>query len=93
MKKIKVLFTMAILGATIASCSYSRPILITDNASSDKTGTAEFDVILGIFRPMKGDLSIQTAAKNGGITKVATVDYVITSKIFKTTFKTIVTGS
>lgn len=83
---------MAVLGATIASCSHSRPILITDNPS-EKTGTAEMDVILGIFRPMKGDLSIQTAAKNGGITKVSTVDFIVKSKIFKVTYQTVVTGS
>jgi hypothetical protein len=92
MKKIKVLFIMAVLGATIASCSHSRPILITDNPS-EKTGTTEMDVILGIFRPMKGDLSIQTAAKNGGITKVSTVDFIVKSKIFKVTYQTVVTGS
>jgi hypothetical protein len=92
MKKIKLLFTMAVLGAVMASCSVSRPILVTDNPS-EKTGTASFDVILGIFRPMKGDLSIQTAAKNGGITKVSTVDFVVQSRIFKMTYKTVVTGS
>jgi hypothetical protein len=92
MKKIKVLFIMAVLGASIASCTHSRPILVTDNPS-EKTGTSEFSVVLGIFRPMKGDLSIQTAAKNGGITKVSTVDFVVESKIFKMTYKTIVTGS
>ena len=92
MKKIKLLLTMAVFGATIASCSYSRPILITDNPT-DKKGTAEFDVILGFFRPMKTDISIKKAAENGGITKVSTVDYTIYSKVFKATYKTTVTGT
>jgi len=38
-----------------------------------KTGTSKCQSILGMVAT--GDCSISTAAKNGGITKVATVDY------------------
>ena len=91
MKIFNKILPFAFIAILFASCSVSRPILITDNASK-KTGTAELNVVLGIFRPMEADLSIAKAAKNGGITKVATVDYTVESKLFKTTYKTIVTG-
>lgn len=92
MKLLKQIIPVMAIALLMASCSASRPILITDNAS-EKEGVAEFDVILGIFRPKDADISIATAAKNGGITRVATVDFKIESKIFKTTYKTIVTGN
>lgn len=92
MKKIKYILSLALVSLFISSCSVSSPILITDN-ESEKEGTAEFSVILGIFRPMNADISIKKAAENGGITKVSTVDFTVESQIFKTTYKTIVTGS
>lgn len=92
MKLIKRLLPALFLTVILASCSVSRPILVTDN-ESQKEGVAEFDVILGIFRPKDADISIATAAKNGGITRVATVDFKVESKLFKTTYKTIVTGN
>ena len=38
------------------------------------------------------DLSIQTAAKNGGITEVGSVDYQVYGGLFVSKYKTIVTG-
>ena len=49
-------------------------------------------VILGFIGPMDRDISIQKAAKNGGITEVGTVDYSYRIGLFKSTYKTIVTG-
>jgi hypothetical protein len=92
MKKIKSIFAVLTTVLILASCSISRPVLVTDNAS-EKEGVSEFSVILGIFRPKEADISIKKAAENGGITKVATVDFKIESKFFKTTYKTIVTGN
>jgi hypothetical protein len=43
------------------------------------------------FTPV--DLSIVKAASNGGITKVATVDYSIKKGLFFTTYKVMVTGN
>jgi len=90
----KITYILGIVGTvlTMASCSISRPVLVTDNAS-EKEGTAEFSSILGIFRPMEADVSIKKAAANGGITRVATVDFRIEGGLFKTTYKTIVTGN
>ena len=39
------------------------------------------------------DLSIEKAAKSGGITKVATVDYSVKKGLFFTTYKVEVTGN
>lgn len=92
MKFIKYTFALVATAVIMASCSKSGPILATDS-SSQKKGTAEYSVILGIFRPKDADISIATAAKNGDISNVATVDYQIESKLFKTTYRTIVTGN
>lgn len=83
---------MSLVTLMLASCSVSLPAIVTDNAG-EKMGTAEYSVILGIFRPMTVDIGIAKAAKKGGITRVATVDLVIVSKPFKTTYKTVVTGN
>lgn len=91
MKKINKLIVLGLLAVVMVSCSVSRPVLVTDNVS-DKEGVSEYSVVLGIFRPKDADASIVTAAKNGGITKISTVDFVIESKFFKTTYKTVVTG-
>lgn len=92
MKFIKYTIALVAVAAVFTSCSVTGPILVTDN-ESQKKGVAEYDVFLGIFRPMEVDISIAKAAKNGGITKVSTVDYEVESKLFKTTYKTIVTGN
>jgi hypothetical protein len=91
MKKIKSIFAIAILGL-MTSCSISGPLLVTDNEARVKRGEAGYTVWLGFIRPMEADASIRTAAKNGGITKVATVDQKVESKLFRSTYTTIVTG-
>ncbi|MFK7756541.1 MAG: TRL domain-containing protein [Flavobacteriales bacterium] len=90
MKNILIILSIAI--ATIfSSCTYvsTYPLLVTDNASS-KTG--EVSVEVGLLGKKDIDLSISKAAKNGGITKIATVDYRVKTQLFKTTYTTIVTG-
>ena len=49
------------------------PLTATDNTVSSKVGTAVCTSILGLVA--QGDASIETAAKNGGITKISHVDY------------------
>ena len=90
----KVLNISVVIGMliTMASCSISGPILVTDNVS-EKRGEASYSVFLGIFRPKEADISIKKAAKNGDITRVSTVDYKVTSKLFRTTYTTVVTGN
>ena len=76
----------------ITSCSVTLPVTATSNAVGSKVGTAK---ATGYFHVLffDADASIKTAAKNGGITKISTVD-VKRSDILGivTSFETIVTG-
>lgn len=92
MKKTMLKSVMICGLLTLASCSVSGPYLVTDN-TAEKRGESSYSVILGIFRKKNCDASIKKAAENGGITKVATVDNRIESKLFKTTYITVVTGN
>jgi hypothetical protein len=88
MKKIIYLgFTLICL----SSCTITYPGIATGNVS-EKTGVSERTVWFGIaIKPI--DVSIETAAKKGKISKVATVDYQVRNGIFRVTYKTIVTGN
>ena len=70
----KGLFALAVLVSAlfIASCSSEDPIAGATGTVGKKTGEASQKFIL-IF-PLKGEGGIMQAAKNGGITKVGTVD-------------------
>lgn len=92
MKNILKISVIICVLVTMASCSISGPILVTDNAN-EKKGEASYSVVLGIFRPKEADISIKKAAENGDITRVATVDFKVVSKMFKTTYTTVVTGN
>lgn len=92
MKIVKTFIPLFVGLWLMASCSVSAPLIATDNAG-EKMGTAEYKVVLGIFRPMNADISIVKAAKKGGITRVATVDFVIVGGLFSTTYRTVVTGN
>ena len=70
----KGLFALAVLVSAlfIASCSSVDPIAGATGTVGKKTGEASQKFIL-IF-PLKGEGGIMQSAKNGGITKVGTVD-------------------
>lgn len=61
---------IAIVFAT--SCSITRPLAATSNPIGKKVGTAKANIIFGLC--FGGNHGIETAAKNGGITKISTVD-------------------
>ncbi len=92
MKKVRNIFAIGLV-ALMTSCSVSGPLLVTDNKAREKRGEASYTVWLGFIRPMEADASIRTACKNGKITKVATVDRKVESKLFRATYTTVVTGS
>jgi hypothetical protein len=87
------------------SCSSTQPFFVTNNSVGTKVGKASgtcYD-LFGIFTLFQlgkaggicldADYSIQSAAKNGGITKIATVDIRKTSVLgIVITYETIVTG-
>lgn len=90
MKFIKNLI-LASSVAVLASCSVSYPGFATKNPIGSKVGVAERKVFLGLAFGTT-DLGVQTAAKNGKITKVATVDITIKGGLFSKTYKVTVTG-
>ena len=88
MKKLIIIASSALI---LASCSVAGPRMVSNNKIGSKRGEASRTIILGITFGHT-DLSLQTAAKNGGITKIATVDWKVRGGFFKTTYSTIVTG-
>jgi outer membrane lipoprotein SlyB len=94
MKKVLVFLAILVVLA-LTGCTSTAPLDLTNNTVGSKVGESSGTVILGgIFtKDLVVDYSIQTAAKNAGITRVATVD----TKVYKvfnfvTTYTTIVTG-
>lgn len=90
MKKIIFIVGAAMLLA-FNSCTISYPGFATSNSVGSKVGVAERTIFFGISFGHT-DLGIATAANKGGITKIATVDTSVTGGLFKTTYRTIVTG-
>lgn len=65
---------LAVTMATLcAGCSLTLPVSATSNVLGTKIGKSSAKCVLGIC--IEGDAGAFTAAKNGGITKISTVDY------------------
>jgi len=92
LNKFKVLLITLATAGMMASCSLTLPVAATSNPVGSKVGTSTGTGYLGILF-FGADASIQTAAKNAGITKISTVD-IKRSDILGliTTYETIVTG-
>jgi hypothetical protein len=75
MKKNKVLAIAGCLAITalMSSCSITMPVNATSNPVGSKVGRAKGMVFLHGLA-FGADASIKTAAKNGNITKISTVD-------------------
>jgi hypothetical protein len=89
----KALLTLgAIAMLSLSSCSLTLPVAATSNPVGAKVGTAK---ATGFFSVLffNQDASIQKAAKNGGITKISTVDIKMGNILgLIVTYETIVTG-
>lgn len=68
MKKIKLLALSIGLAAIFSSCTIMHDVQITDNPVGTKVGIAK-TTYFG-----NGDSAVKSAAKNGSITKIATVE-------------------
>ena len=80
------------VAALMSSCALTLPVNATSNPVGKKVGTAIATGYLGVLF-LNQDASIRTAAKNGGITKISTVDIKQTSLLgLIVTYETIVTG-
>jgi hypothetical protein len=92
MKKIKSIFALLTVVSVMSGCALTLPVNATSNSVGSKVGTAKATGYLGILF-FDADASIRTAAKNGGITKISTVDIKQTSLLnLIVTYETIVTG-
>ncbi|MDD4149394.1 MAG: TRL-like family protein [Bacteroidales bacterium] len=91
-KKFKTIAAIVAVGALMASCSLTLPVNATSNPVGSRVGTAKATGYLGILF-FDADASIRTAAKNGGITKISTVDLKQGNILnLIVTYETIVTG-
>ena len=91
-KKIKLFAMLLSAAAIMSSCAVTLPFNATSNSVGHKVGTAKATGYLGILF-FDQDASIRSAAKNGGITKISTVDIKNTNLLnIIVTYETIVTG-
>ena len=93
MKKVILNLAAAVLVAgAMSSCSITLPVAATSNPVGSKVGTSKATGFLGALY-FGADASIKTAAKNGGITKISTVDVKYSSLLnIIVSFETTVTG-
>jgi hypothetical protein len=91
MKNLTKLGIAVVMAGFLASCSISGPLMVTNHSVGEKRGEASRKIFLNITFGQT-DLGAITAAKNGGISKIATVDWKVTGGLFTTTYATIVTG-
>lgn len=69
--KIAVLAVICFL--TVSCATVTSPVAATTNPIGSKVGQASGKIWFGMFG--SADAGIQTAAKNGGITTISTVDF------------------
>lgn len=92
MKRFKVVLSLLVVVLFFTSCGLTMPIAATSNEIGSKVGKSTATSFL-FFPPLAdGSASIRRAAKNGGITRISTVDYSYKWLIFMSTWTTIVTG-
>lgn len=72
MKKIFKFGIAAVIAFCAISCGTTRPITATSNPVGNKVGVAKAVKVLCFGS--KDDIGINTAAKNGGITRISHVD-------------------
>lgn len=97
---MKKILGIILIGAAMASCSTTVPVAATNNPIGSKEGTSTTNCVFGMAGPgllssgivTNKKYSIADAAKQGGISKIATVDIKTTSYIFFTKATIIVTG-
>lgn len=87
----KIILSSVVL-ALFTSCAVTVPVNATSNNVGSKVGVAKTMQILGFFFD-GGDASIQTAAKNGNVSKISTVDFKRSTFLgIVNTYQTIITG-
>jgi hypothetical protein len=99
MKKLLVLSSVALIATSCVApaktgmsliSNLTEPVLVSSNIKGSKEGRACAENYVGIYA--HGDMSIAAAAKNGGITKISSIDQVIENRILFNKVCTIVRG-
>lgn len=91
-RKTKFIALVCAVGLFLSSCSLTLPVNATGYAVGSKVGTAKATGYLGVLF-FNADASIRTAAKNGGITRISSVDIKQTNLLgLIVTYETIVSG-
>ena len=91
-KTLTNLFVAILLVGFISACSITVPVAATSNPVGSKTGKQKATTFLYILS-FGQDASIMSAAKNGGISKISTVDQKQGNILgLVQTYETIVTG-
>ena len=91
MKKAIIIVALAFAVIALMGCPSANLPHLVGSASIEKVGQSSGTIILGWFGD--ADAGIATAAKNAGITKIATVDlYIQRIGSFMETYTTTVTG-
>ncbi|NDC42061.1 MAG: hypothetical protein EBZ77_11010 [Chitinophagia bacterium] len=89
---VKALSIAAVASVMFSSCTIIMPVAATSNNVGSKHGTAKATTLFG-FIHIAPDASIESAAKNGGISRISTVDMKTTNYLGIVIFQeTIVTG-
>lgn len=92
LRKVKTIFALVAFASIMSSCAVTLPVNATSNPVGEKVGTSTATGFLGVFF-FDQDASIRTAAKNGGITRISTVDIKQSNILgLVVTYETIVTG-
>ena len=90
MKKVFLIFAAALL---LSSCAITLPVNATSNEVGSKVGMSKATGYLNVLW-FDQDASIQKAAKQGGVTKISTVDLKQTNMLgIIQTYECIVTGN
>ncbi len=93
MKKFIKSFLVLFAAVSLASCSVTFPVSATSNEVGSKVGRSSGSCYLGTLLCFDVDASIMSAAKNGGISKISTVDFKQKNILgIIITFECIVTG-
>ena len=89
---MKILSMIALM-ALFTSCSFYRPVSVSSNSVGRKTGKTCVKHLFGFIPLGSSDITIAKAAKNGGISKVNSVDTSFSHYLFLTKSCTIVNGN
>ncbi|MDG4717079.1 TRL-like family protein [Winogradskyella sp. YYF002] len=82
---------VVLMTISFSSCSITMPVTATSNPVGSKVGKSSATVVLGFA--FDEDASIKSAAKQGGISKISTVDIKTKSILgLVVTYETIITG-